>query len=406
MVSRETKIPQFYDVLDEELQIIREIYQETLIRTEKAGFKEIETTGVEQRKRYLEATQVHYSKIFEVRRPKEKNSFALQSDLAMSMSRYVADLPGNIPALKLVQVGKVYRDRIKNLPGYRREFKQILLGEWGIKSLFADAETIYLTYQILSSIQEAKVVCIEISNANIFNAVLPNLAEKIRFEGIENIEEAHINERDRAILKELYELKMVDFSGLCKKVKNIKNVEVRTEFEKALQVQRILVNNFGINDNIYFNLHNLEGTGHYSGLHYRIYMEINGTNYLIGDGGRIDTLCSKFNPTKEIPAICMGIGVQVLAQFITKKREKQIIILVDDGIILKKWNKIEQIRQALKEYSISIIAKSPSLKKHFFKSEFYCNYTFILITENSVEVRSNDAVFKKEILRKIDDSTF
>lgn len=97
----------------------------------------------------------------------------------MSMSRYVADLPGNIPALKLVQVGKVYRDRVKNLPGYRREFKQILLGEWGIKSLFADAETIYLTYQILSSIQEAKVVCIEISNANIFNAVLPNLAEKI-----------------------------------------------------------------------------------------------------------------------------------------------------------------------------------------------------------------------------------
>ena len=62
--------------------------------------------------------------------------------------------------------------------------------------------------------------------------------------------------------------------------------------------------------------------------------------------------------------------------------------------------------QALKEYSISIIAKSPSLKKHFFKSEFYCDYTFILITENSVEVRSNDAVFKKEILRKIDDSTF
>lgn len=159
---------------------------------------------------------------------------------------------------------------------------------------------------------------------------------------------------------------MVDFSGLCKKVKNIKNVEVRTEFEKALQVQRILVNNFGINDNIYFNLHNLEGTGHYSGLHYRIYMEINGTNYLIGDGGRIDTLCSKFNPTKEIPAICMGIGVQVLAQFITKKREKQIIILVDDGIILKKWNKNRTDKTSVKRIFNIYYRKITIFKKTFF----------------------------------------
>ncbi len=165
MKSKKTKIPQFYDVFDEEIGIIRRNYEYLLKEAKQMGFIEIETSSIELRERYINATGVHFSKIFEVRRPKQGNQFALQADLAMSMSRFVADLPTVVPALKLIQLGKMYRDRISTLPGYRREFKQILLGEWGVESLYSDAEIIFLAYKMLKNIPNSKISYIEISNA-------------------------------------------------------------------------------------------------------------------------------------------------------------------------------------------------------------------------------------------------
>ena len=157
-----------------------------------------------------------------------------------------------------------------------------------------------------------------------------------------------------------------------------------------------------IDDQVYFSFKNLEGTGHYLGLHYRIYLEIEGKKYLIGDGGRIDTLCSKFNSNKNIPAVCMGIGIQVLAQAILDVPKEQIAILIDEKNIRIKWDLIQEIKKSFSEFVVSIIPKRPEKMKKFFKSEFYENYTFILIDENSIEVRSNNRELKEKILQQLE----
>lgn len=401
MNSKETKIPQFYDVLDEENEVIRRIYGKVLEIATKFGFMEIETSSMELKERYVNATNVHFSKIFVVQRPKQKNQFALQADLAMSMSRFVADLPNDIPTIKMIQLGKMYRDRIYTIPGYRREFKQILLGEWGTESLFADAETIFLAYKALKEVPNSKIFCIEISNVNVFNTIEEGLAEKVRFNGIQELNSVQLDEEDKLILTQIFEKETISFSELETVEEKLLNQNVKDEIKRALEVKTFLTDNFNVSDEICFSLKNLEGTGHYSGLHYRIYLKIGNEKYLIGDGGRIDTLCNKFNSSKNIPAVCIGIGIQVLAQFVHCDFKNKIIILIEDKLIKEKWYIIEKIRNNLDDFSISVIPKSPSYKKKFFKNEFYQDCSFILIEENHLEVRSNNMDFKQLIIEKI-----
>lgn len=401
MKSRETKIPQFYDVLDDEILKVREIYESLLKKSKENGFLEIETSSIELKDRYINATGVHFSKIFEVRRPKQGNQFALQSDLAMSMSRFVADLPTDAPPLKLIQLGKLYRDRISTQPGYRREFKQILLGQWGTDSLFADAELIYLAYRSLKTVPNSKLLYIEISNQNIFNSISKDMAEKIRFEGISSLNNCSICEDDKILICEAYAKQVLGFSEIANLLEKICDDKVKFELEKMISVYQFLIEQYMIQDKIYFSLNNLEGTGHYSGLHYRIYLEIEGEKYLIGDGGRIDTLCNKFNPNKNIPAVCMGIGVQVVAQVTADIPQEQIAILIEETNIRKRWDFIEEFKKIFSDYPISIIPKSPKKKRQFFKSEFYENHTFILIDEANIEVRSNNRELKDKILKEL-----
>ena len=56
--NQESKIPQFYDILDEELDKTNEIF-DIIYKSAKAnGFINIETTKFELQKRYLNATKV------------------------------------------------------------------------------------------------------------------------------------------------------------------------------------------------------------------------------------------------------------------------------------------------------------------------------------------------------------
>lgn len=403
MRGKETRIPQFYDVLDEEVSLVRSIYEHLLNKATQMGFMEVETSVVELKDRYLKATGVHFSKIFEVKRPKEGNQFALQADLAMGMSRFVADLPNAVPTIKLIQLGNLYRDRVDNKPGYRRGFKQILLGEWQTESLFSDAELVFLSYYALKSISKAKVLYIEISNQAIFNIIKDGLAEKIRFDGIEELEKVSINDVDRRNLVEFFKKGKLTCSEIEFLMESLSDDNVKDEIRKMLKVYYFLVDEFAIEDEIYFNISNLEGTGHYSGLHYRIYMEIQGQTFLIGDGGRIDTLCNKFNAGKTIPAVCMGIGVQVLAQVLPEEHQEKIAILIDEEDIGNNWELIKKIEEALDGFSISIIPQKPTKKKKFFKSEFYKNYSFILIYNSHIEVRSNNDELKQLIKKRIEE---
>ena len=64
MKSKETKIKQCYDVLDDELKIINYFYNNLLEESTKNGFKEVELTSFEVKDKFENAASVVPTKIF------------------------------------------------------------------------------------------------------------------------------------------------------------------------------------------------------------------------------------------------------------------------------------------------------------------------------------------------------
>jgi len=410
MKSYPTEIKQFYDIGNHEKEIIDDLYNIILLEAKRHGFLQIETSMVEEKKKYLAATKVDSSKIFDVKRTKESTSYALKADIAMSISRFVANLPQQEKLLKFIEISNIFRDRVSNIPGYRRQFKQILIGEWGSNSPYTDAEIIFLAYNALKKFENEnfKVSFLEISNLNIFDSIQKGLSKKIRDNGIIEIESIlNLDKNDKMVIKELFKDDRISYQNLEKNLKKIHNNNIIIEINKMTEIRKNIINFFEIKEeNIFFSLHNVQGTGHYSGLHYRIYCKFKDQDkeieHLIVDGGRIDNLSNKFNPQRNIPGTCLGIGVSILSQFFKKKRNnKKIALLINQDKIEQNYKKIQKIKEKFSEYAISLIPDGIKNKKKLLKSQFYYDYNFILFHENEIEVRSNDLKLKNEIIIKM-----
>ncbi|MBP3285253.1 MAG: ATP phosphoribosyltransferase regulatory subunit [Clostridia bacterium] len=398
MKSTESKIPQFYDISDEELHAVNTVYRKILEKAKIYGYDEIQTSSFELKDRYLSATNVHPSKIFEAVRPKQRTTFLLASDLAMSISRFIADLPTIPPVVKLIQLNNLFRDRIPEISGYRREFKQVLLGVWGSPSFFYDAELIDITYRSLQEIQGIQLNYLQISNHDIFNAVSPGLAQEIRFNGIEKLIESDLSSSDKAILLSLFHQGTVPITEFFDIASNIKNEEIQKEVEKVKTVYHYL-HTLQFPGKILFSLSNFGGTGHYTGMNYRIYANLREEKgVLIADGGRINNLCQKFNPTKEIDAVCMGIGIQVIAQKLFFAQKEKVLLILPEKELNQAMYQILIIRKILSDYRVSILPL-PTLerKKQFFQSPFYQNCCFIFYEKEHIEVRSDNPEQKATI---------
>lgn len=410
MKSYPTEIKQFYDIGNHEKEVIDDLYNIILLEAKRHGFLQIETSMVEEKKKYLGATKVDSSKIFDVKRTKESTSYALKADIAMSISRFVANLPQQEKLLKFIEISNIFRDRVSNIPGYRRQFKQILIGEWGSNSPYTDAEIIFLAYSALKKFENEnfKVSFLEISNLNIFDSIQKGLSKKIRDNGIIEIESIlNLDKNDKMVIKELFKEDRISYQNLEKNLKKIHNNNIIIEINKMTEIRKNIINFFEIEEeNIFFSLHNVQGTGDYSGLHYRIYCKFKDQDkeieHLIVDGGRIDNLSNKFNPQRNIPGTCLGIGVSILSQFFKKKRNnKKIALLINQDKIEQNYKKIQKIKEKFSEYAISLIPDGIKNKKRLLKSQFYNDYNFILFHENEIEVRSNNLKVKNEIIIKM-----
>ncbi|HGN4880842.1 TPA: hypothetical protein ACKR2O_000156 [Streptococcus pyogenes] len=62
MNNRESKLTGFYDVFEEEVEKINHIHNVFVEESEKFGFQQMKIAMVEHRKKYLDATDVHYIK--------------------------------------------------------------------------------------------------------------------------------------------------------------------------------------------------------------------------------------------------------------------------------------------------------------------------------------------------------
>lgn len=409
MKSIESRIPHFYDVLDEELeksQYVEGLFAEA---AREHGFAQMRTTAMELRERYVGATQVHASRIFEVRRVKEGSRYALQADLAMSMSRFVADLPSP-PPLKLAQVSTLYRDRQPNLPGYRREFQQLLLGTWGVRSAYADAEIIAVTYRLLQRIPGIQAEYIQLANHNIFNCLQPELMQRIRFDGC-GIEESlagidELSPHDRGLLVELFARDRMPVGEFVHACAGIENPGIREEVRAVARVADLLEPMLP-GAEVFFSLSHIHGTGHYSGMNYQIFATAPAvpTPFLIGDGGRIDQLCRLMN-RNDVPAVCMGLGLTVLAQLMAPlARAQRIAILADLDGPGTSAERADEVRGLLAAHGMhSAILPLPRRKwGAVFRSEHYDEHAFVLIEGDRTTVRhrsEDDRVRIEQLLKE------
>lgn len=380
----ESKIPQIYDLSSKEIAAIEKIDSIFFSIANNMGFEKIETATIEEEKRYLTATAIHDSKIFRVVRPKEKSVFALQSDLAMSMSRFVADNMDYANILKFYQLGNIYRDRIENKKGYRRNFKQILLGVWGSENIFYEKELLKIAIQSLNYFNSsAPISNIEISNLDVYDKLSSNLSEKIRFYGIEALEEIQtINEFDKNILKDLYK-KNVSLIELKKSKDKITNKILKDELKKMIEIGEYISFDLNLSKALRINFNNLEGTNHYNGRKYRIYLNINNVETLIIDGGRIDNMVKKFSK-RPIPGVCLGVGVQILNTAISSESQNIKALFSEDDIAAEEL--IDTLNSKFKE-SISKFPIKIKNKSKFFKSNFYKNSNFIIFENGKVSFK-------------------
>ncbi|CZA70139.1 hypothetical protein HPA73_01535 [Streptococcus suis] len=385
MEYKETKITGMYDLFDDEIKNINSIHQRFLKNSRKFGFEQIQTSLIEQADRYLKATKVHPSKIFEVHRMKEKSKYVLQADLAMSISRFVSDLSTQVP-LKFIQTGLLFRDRIPSYSGYRRMFYQTLIGVWGIESSIADVEVIYLTWKTLIELKDIKVNYILISNTGILEVISPGLSEYLRFSNRDissAMSKIDIEKRDGEKIIELFQFDKILYSNLSFYYSQIKDEPIKLEIKKVIQLCELL-SKYIEDCPIYFSLSNLYGTGHYSGMNYKIFItDPTGSCYDIADGGRIDAMTSKFNKV-NIPGVCMGIGTTVLSQFLNlEERESRYVILIPIDDVENTYILWREIMTYLCISNFSILPCSFKKRKKIINNEFYIDDTFILVNENS-----------------------
>lgn len=401
--SLESKIKGFYDVLGVEIDNLNVLHNIFINEAKECGFQEVKTSMIELRERYLNTTLVHPSKIFEVHRVKEKSRYALQSDLAMSMSRFVADLPSK-PILKLIQDGTMFRDRPANLPGFRKSFNQVLLGGWGTPSFWVDAEIISITWRGIEKIDGVKNQFIQISNKNIFDVIKSDLSREIRFskKGIDLLKFENISQNDRRWLTTIFNRERVTIQEAKQIFELIEHPQVRYEFNKVVQLNNYL--NFLIpNSKILFSLSNLSGTGHYSSLNYKVFIseEQSENIFDVADGGRIDDMTYRVNGS-QVPGVCMGIGNTVLAQIMKKEKgEKKLTILVDDKYFENNYKIVCSTVKKFQNYKCNILPISGKKNGKILKSEFYDTSDFIIIDSNgNIQIRCNNEK-EKLTIRKI-----
>ena len=415
MKTSESKIKQTFDIGNDELDVIDNFKNKLRLSAQKKGYLDIETSLFEDKARYLNATSIHFSKIFNVERPKEKSRYVLQSDLAMSMSRFIADNWSHSGGpVKLQQNGYLFRDRVDNKPGYRRIFQQYLLGIWGMRNKMMDAEMVLVIYETLRKLGLSGSFRLQVSNHNLLNNVNPKLAELIRFNTDKDKRldilktYSEISDNDIENIFEILNSDGYDIYELQRMRLKLTNSKLISAIDETLDfISAINKINPIINTRTIFN--NLDGTNHYSGLTFRIYYtDQNRKETLVADGGRMDTMVKKFNSQLDIPASVFGVGTQILAQLIMSENPNRSDDIKKILILTSPKNHMQGVvaQQALSSKNNFVSMMMLDSKKQIskvLKSDFYRNFVFIVCQNNKIDIRNTNDINKKILRKRLDE---
>ena len=322
---------------------------------------------------------------FVVHRYGELVDEALRYDLTVPLSRVVAMYNRDLVyPFKRYQIQPVWRaDRPQR--GRYREFYQCDADTVGTKSMLADAETIAIVYDVLSTLGFRKFK-IRINNRKILNGIMTyagidperstqvfvaiDKLEKIGLDGVKKeLADREISNTEIDKILSVFEISGLVESGkdglpspaidgkpetvLAELATSFKDIEEMQEGTKELQEIVGMLKTFDLPESFYqIDLFLVRGLGYYTGPIHESVVEEPRIGSLTG-GGRYDKLIGMFLG-RDIPAVGTAFGIERIIDVMTqldmfpdmKTRTQVLVTIFDDATKDASLDLCRELRQA------------------------------------------------------------
>lgn len=312
-----------YDYLPERQRIRRDITNILTNCFEKYGFSPAETPIIN----YLDLLSSKYAGGAEIL--KEVYTFkdqggrdlALRYDLTVPLCKLVAMNPDLNMPFKRYEIGHVFRNGpVKS--GRNREFTQCDVDMAGADCLTAETEFLTMTCEIFSLLNLP--VRIELSNRKLLSGIITfagidsdkisaviTSVDKLKKIGRENItEELTAIGISQEAIERLFVLFSLSFADLQAEAGCFPDI-----LSEGLSEMRDLLGMLeaaGIEDKIVYAPHLARGLDIYTGTVWEVFMNEGSVSSSIGAGGRYDNIIGKLAGGRNIPAVGMTFGLDVI----------------------------------------------------------------------------------------------
>jgi len=306
----------------------------------KYGYNNIETPTFEYYEVFSDAAQSvrpeQMYKFFD----RDGSILALKADMTLPIARVAATAYNeNELPLRLCYIGNAFKYN-ENYQGKLREYTQAGVELIGINSQEADAEILSLAVNgiIETGLKEFKVY---VGQVDFFRGILEEagfddetskkiqnmIAEKDYIAIEETLKNMEISENIKSIFVNLH--KLVGSLEILHKIKKLVTNEKSLKALEKLEKLYSILEAYGIEKYIVFDLAMVTHLNYYTGIIFRGYTY--GTGFSILDGGRYDNLISEFG--MNTPAVGFAIRVNDIltaldAQSINIEKEKADTLLI------------------------------------------------------------------------------
>lgn len=331
----------FRDLTPSDAIIKQRLLEKTCKTFEEFGFDPLETPAVEKTEILLGGEETSDQLIFRLNPAKrggavikdvKKDQLALRFDLTVPLARFLAANPGLPKPFRRYQIGRVWRGE-RQQAGRYREFTQADIDIVGSASSEADAEIVFIVYQLFKSLELNRFL-IKVNNRKILNC-LPSFAEfsEKKLSKVLRIVDKKDKIGEQGVKKELTDLvknnsaeKIISFlkiegdakTKLSRVNEDFKSCALAQEGLRELtEITRLFETMRMDRENWEIDFSTVRGLDYYTGTIFETLLLATPEFGSVASGGRYDKLMIPFTGEK-MPAVGISIGVDRLLAALEK----------------------------------------------------------------------------------------
>ncbi len=326
------------------IKIITEVF-------EKYGFNPLQTTILEKYEtlaaKYAGGSEI-LKETFKLK-DQGKRNLGLRYDLTVPLARYIAMNPNLKMPFKRYELGQIFRDGpIKT--GRYREFTQLDADTVGSNSMLADAEILAIASEAFSRLNLKFII--RVNNRKILDAILesfkiPPEKRETMILSIDKLDKIEVS----GVKKELREkgfknidnlLNLIftnDLNDVKKKIKDDSGIKEINELLKCSKLLNV--------KNLQVDISLARGLAYYTGTIFEVYLKNSEIKSSIAAGGRYNKMIGNFIGNKEIPAVGISFGINVIKDAVKENKNKSIteFYLIPINTLEKSLGILTKLRQ-------------------------------------------------------------